>query len=339
MLDLPHVVDAEPVAEFDLSERVLDQPALGILAPGLRQLMFVEHAEFHRVSSRPRICQPRPGAMNSHGAYSCVMSVITSISAGAFAASASRSASRSPSASVHAPGRHAEALGVDLEIRIAQLGAGIAALEQPALIAQHVAVGRVVEQHGDQVDAELHRGRQFRATEQEAAIAGQRHHRPVRHRHLDAERGRKAGAERAGEARRDQRARRMERKAEPRDVADLRHLVAQDAVLRQHVADRFEERHLRLHLLDRLRGLRLGARDRLGARRVVARRDRRRRARAPHRRCRRRSAHRPAGGASRPDRCRCARPSGRRAAAPQRDIGTSSRVPNATSRSVCGHSL
>src|SRR5690242_2708287 len=44
--------------------------------------------------------QPRPGAMNSQGAYSWVMSVITSINAGAFADRASRRAPRSPSASV-----------------------------------------------------------------------------------------------------------------------------------------------------------------------------------------------------------------------------------------------
>ena len=48
VLDLPDIVDAELVAEFDLRERLLVQAALGILAPGLRQLVFVEHAEFHR---------------------------------------------------------------------------------------------------------------------------------------------------------------------------------------------------------------------------------------------------------------------------------------------------
>jgi hypothetical protein len=55
-----------------------------------------------RPGDRPwRWCSyPRPGAMKSHGAYSWVMSVITSISAGEFTASASRSAPRSPSASL-----------------------------------------------------------------------------------------------------------------------------------------------------------------------------------------------------------------------------------------------
>ncbi len=51
VLDLPDVVDAEFVAEFDLCERFLVQPAFRILAPGLWQLVFVKHAEFHRASS------------------------------------------------------------------------------------------------------------------------------------------------------------------------------------------------------------------------------------------------------------------------------------------------
>ena len=38
-----------------------------------------------------------------------------------------------------------------------------------------------------------------------------------------------------------ERPRRVERQAEPGDVADLRHLVAEDAVLRQHVADRLDD--------------------------------------------------------------------------------------------------
>ena len=48
VLDLPDVVDAELVGELDLLERFLVQPTLGALAPRLRQLVFVEQAEFHR---------------------------------------------------------------------------------------------------------------------------------------------------------------------------------------------------------------------------------------------------------------------------------------------------
>ena len=47
MLDLPHVVDAQLVAEFHLSKRFLIKAPFRILAPGLRQLVLVEHAEFH----------------------------------------------------------------------------------------------------------------------------------------------------------------------------------------------------------------------------------------------------------------------------------------------------
>ena len=48
VLDLPDVIDAEPVGELDLIERVLIKPQLGILIPRLRQLVFVEQPEFHR---------------------------------------------------------------------------------------------------------------------------------------------------------------------------------------------------------------------------------------------------------------------------------------------------
>ena len=51
VLDLPYVIDAEFVAEFDLCERFLVETAFGILAPRLRQLVFVEHAKFHVLAS------------------------------------------------------------------------------------------------------------------------------------------------------------------------------------------------------------------------------------------------------------------------------------------------
>jgi hypothetical protein len=49
MFDLPHVIDAEPIAQFDLRQRILDQSMLRVLVPRLRQLVLVEHAEFHVV--------------------------------------------------------------------------------------------------------------------------------------------------------------------------------------------------------------------------------------------------------------------------------------------------
>jgi hypothetical protein len=46
VFDLPDLIDAEPVGEFDLIERLLIKLQLGILAPGLRQLVLVEKPEF-----------------------------------------------------------------------------------------------------------------------------------------------------------------------------------------------------------------------------------------------------------------------------------------------------
>ena len=85
--------------------------------------------------------QPRPGAMNSQGAYSWVMSVITSISVGELAGDRLAQCGAQAVCIRYPPGGNAEALGIHLEIGIAQLGAGIATLEQAALITQHVAVG------------------------------------------------------------------------------------------------------------------------------------------------------------------------------------------------------
>src|SRR4029453_5587491 len=53
VLDLPGVVDAEPVGELDLVERLLEQPALAVASPGPRDLVLVEDAELHLVVLRP----------------------------------------------------------------------------------------------------------------------------------------------------------------------------------------------------------------------------------------------------------------------------------------------
>ena len=47
VLDLPHVVDAQPVRELDLLERVLEQPVLGVVVPRAGQLVLVEDAELY----------------------------------------------------------------------------------------------------------------------------------------------------------------------------------------------------------------------------------------------------------------------------------------------------
>ena len=48
MLDLPQVVDAKPVGEFDLIERVAEQLYFRTFSPRARQLVLVEQSEFQR---------------------------------------------------------------------------------------------------------------------------------------------------------------------------------------------------------------------------------------------------------------------------------------------------
>ena len=52
VLDLPHVVDAQPIGELALLERVLDQRVLGVFLPRPRELVLVEDPELH--AGRPR---------------------------------------------------------------------------------------------------------------------------------------------------------------------------------------------------------------------------------------------------------------------------------------------
>ena len=47
MLDLPDVIDAEPVGQLDLGESVLEQAMLGVAVPRPRQLMLVQKPETH----------------------------------------------------------------------------------------------------------------------------------------------------------------------------------------------------------------------------------------------------------------------------------------------------
>src|SRR5579885_742638 len=49
VLDLPGIVVAEPVGEFDLVQRILVEPPFAALFPWARQLQLVEDAEFHRM--------------------------------------------------------------------------------------------------------------------------------------------------------------------------------------------------------------------------------------------------------------------------------------------------
>ncbi len=51
VLDLPHVVEPEPVGQLDLVEGVGDQLLFAGVGPGAWQLVFVEEAELHSVTA------------------------------------------------------------------------------------------------------------------------------------------------------------------------------------------------------------------------------------------------------------------------------------------------
>jgi len=57
VLDLPDVIDADPVGEFDLLKRVAIEPLLGVFFPRLRQLVLIEKPELHRL---PPLCAALP---------------------------------------------------------------------------------------------------------------------------------------------------------------------------------------------------------------------------------------------------------------------------------------
>src|SRR5579875_11205 len=56
VLDFPGMIDAEPIGQFDLLQRVLEEFQLGAILPGTRQLMLVEDAKLHRCSPSPPQC-------------------------------------------------------------------------------------------------------------------------------------------------------------------------------------------------------------------------------------------------------------------------------------------
>ena len=55
MFDLPRHVDADPVGDLDLFERVLEQPMLAVLVPRPWKLVLVEDAELHAVLQRDAV--------------------------------------------------------------------------------------------------------------------------------------------------------------------------------------------------------------------------------------------------------------------------------------------
>ena len=80
VLDLPDVVDPQPIGELDLVERLVVKAQLAILAPGLRQLVLVEQAEFHRGSpwfrpSPSRYADPSLSPLAGRGVFPCTSRV------------------------------------------------------------------------------------------------------------------------------------------------------------------------------------------------------------------------------------------------------------------------
>ena len=147
-----------------------------------------------------------------------------------------------------AHGRGAKAFGKFDEIRIGEV-----ARDQPVAVTllldtTHIAEGAVIEKHRHQRNAVAHGGRHFRRREQEAAIAGDRQHRHVAPRVLRAERGGEAIAQIVLIAGREKGARLINRKGEAGREAKLRHLIDENAVVRQRRTDRRKIRKLRHEL-------------------------------------------------------------------------------------------
>jgi hypothetical protein len=57
VLDLPGVVDADPVGEFDLFERLALNSVLGTSVPGPWYLVFIKDTEFHLLISSALHCK------------------------------------------------------------------------------------------------------------------------------------------------------------------------------------------------------------------------------------------------------------------------------------------
>ncbi len=71
MLDFPGVIDAEPIGQLHLVERLLVEALLGAVVPGPRQLMLAEDPELHAaltgstMRNEPRLEETRLVPKNS----------------------------------------------------------------------------------------------------------------------------------------------------------------------------------------------------------------------------------------------------------------------------------
>ncbi len=106
------------------------------------------------------------------------------------------------------------------------------------LHAPDIAVGAVGKDDRDDVDAVFHRSGEFLHVVHEPAVARDRHHRQIGSPHFGAERGRKAGAERALIAAVDVAAGVIDRERHAPDIPDLRQILDINAVIGQFGAHR-----------------------------------------------------------------------------------------------------
>ncbi len=197
---------------------------------------------------------PRAGPSRKCGHGSGIGPASTWMSVGCPDVNASSSRARNESGSVACNPRAPKLSRVGDEVRVAEGRRDRPVVAELLLLhALDVAIGAVVEHCADERDLVLDRSRQLVAGEQEATVTGDDERLAVAtrlERSLGAEAMGVAGAEGAGRAGRQQRAWPSEVEREVRGEADLRHVLDQHAVVRQHVADRCEVVELRPEMID-----------------------------------------------------------------------------------------
>ena len=97
VFDLPGVVEAEPVGEFDLVECLVEQAILVVVAPRLGELVLVEDPELHAHQQTTPVCS---GRSRTVGRTHCSRRRLASASARARLRGTRFTASRNESASI-----------------------------------------------------------------------------------------------------------------------------------------------------------------------------------------------------------------------------------------------
>ena len=148
-----------------------------------------------------------------------------------------------------AEARGAETFCEAHEVGVGQVRADDVAAELFLLCSFHVAVGVVIEDDVDQVQAVFHCGCQFRGLVHEAAVSAQCDDFFIGVRHLHAQGGGVAVTQVTLVAAADEMPRLVHREAVPGGIADLGDLIYQETVFRQLLPDHFQYFHLRPHVL------------------------------------------------------------------------------------------